>query len=168
MGPAARSEARTHPITDTVLPTTQSTSPTTAHFQRYSPFTQCVCSLAAMTPHSPLSPAPLRGIAPLAVRHADSQLLMLHNPHYQRRSNLLRNRSAWPGMKTMSHPVSTPGAAGVEGTGGSGGHGRASRSTTPSLEARVWRSRGQPDPTTPGTPTGPQATREPSPGIGQA
>ena len=42
-------------------------------------------------------------------------------------------------------------AAGVEGAGGSGGHGRASRSTTPS-EARVWRSRGRPGPTAPGTP----------------
>ena len=102
MGPAARSEARTHTITDTVLPTTQTTSPTTAHFQRYSPFTQWVRSLAATTSHSPLSPAPLGGLAPLGVRHADSQLPMLHNPHYQQRSNLLRNRSAWPGMKTMS------------------------------------------------------------------
>ena len=53
--------------------------------------------------------------------------------------------------------VSTPGPTGVEGAGGSGGHGRASRSTTPS-EARVWRSRGRPGPTAPGTPAVPQAT----------
>ena len=52
---------------------------------------------------------------------------------------------------------STPGPTGVKGAGGSGGHGRASRSTTPS-EARVWRSRGRPGPTAPGTPAGPQAT----------
>ena len=51
------------------------------------------------------------------------------------------------------------GAAGVEGAGGSGGHGRASRSTLPSLQARVWRSRGRPGPTAPGTPVGPQATQ---------
>ena len=39
------------------------------------------------------------------------------------------------------------------------GHGRASRSTTPS-EARVWRSRGRPGPTAPGTPAAQQATPE--------
>ena len=37
------------------------------------------------------------------------------------------------------------------------GPGRASRSTTPSA-ARVWRSRGRPGPTAPGTPAEPQAT----------
>ena len=49
----------------------------------------------------------------------------------------------------------TPSAAGVEGAGGTGGHGRASRSTLPSLQARVWRSRGRPGPTAPGTPAAP-------------
>ena len=49
----------------------------------------------------------------------------------------------------------TPSAAGVEGVGGTGGHGRASRSTLPSLQARVWRSRGRPGPTAPGTPAAP-------------
>ena len=38
------------------------------------------------------------------------------------------------------------------------GPGRASRSTLPSLQARVWRSRGRPGPTAPGTPAEPQAT----------
>ena len=64
--------------------------------------------MAATTPHAPLSPAPLGGNCAIRGatrrRHADSQLLMLHNPHYQRQSNHLRNRSAWPGMKTMSRP----------------------------------------------------------------
>ena len=65
---------------------------------------------------------------------------------------------AWPGFETTRRAThQRPGAAGVEGTGGSGGHGRASRSTTPS-EARVWRSRGRPGPTAPGTPAEPQAT----------
>ena len=52
--------------------------------------------------------------------------------------------------------TSTQVIAGVEGAGGSGGHGRASRSTTPS-EARVWRSRGRPGPTAPGTPAVPHS-----------
>ena len=65
---------------------------------------------------------------------------------------------AWPDNEpTRRATHQRPGAAGVEGTGGSGGHGRASRSTTPS-EARVWRSRGRPGPTPPGTPAEPQAT----------
>ena len=60
---------------------------------------------------------------------------------------------AWPGFEpTRRATHQRPGAAGVEGAGGSGGHGRASRSTTPSLQARVWRSRGRPGPTAPGTP----------------
>ena len=54
-----------------------------------------------------------------------------------------------------SHRSATS-AAGVEGAGGTGGHGRASRSTTPS-EARVWRSRGRPGPTAPGTPAVPHS-----------
>ena len=53
--------------------------------------------------------------------------------------------------------ISDTSPTGVEGAGGSGGPGRASRSTTPS-EARVWRSRGRPGPTVPGTPAAPQAT----------
>ena len=53
---------------------------------------------------------------------------------------------------------STASAAGMEGAGGTGGHGRASRSTLPSLQARVWRSRGRPGPPAPGTPAGQQAS----------
>ena len=65
---------------------------------------------------------------------------------------------AWPGFETTRRATDQrPGTTGVEGAGGSGGHGRASRSTTPS-EARVWRSRGRPGPTAPGTPVGLQAT----------
>ena len=61
---------------------------------------------------------------------------------------------AWPGFEaTRRTRQQRPGTTGVEGAGGSGGLGRASRSTTPS-EARVWRSRGRPGPTAPGTPVG--------------
>ena len=58
------------------------------------------------------------------------------------------------GLRADAEPhISTASATGVEGAGG---HGRASRSITPS-EARVWRSRGRPGPTAPGTPAVPQA-----------
>ena len=54
-------------------------------------------------------------------------------------------RPAGPGRTTSRRAAthSTAGTTGVEGAGGFGGHGRASRSTTPSLQARVWRSRGR-------------------------
>ena len=57
-------------------------------------------------------------------RHANSQLLVLPNPHRSRSGGRRRDRRAW---------LRCPWAA--------AGPGRASRSTTPS-EARVWRSRG--------------------------
>ena len=53
--------------------------------------------------------------------------------------------AAGPGRASRRRAAthSTAGTTGVEGAGGFGGHGRASRSTTPSLQARVWRSRGR-------------------------
>ena len=69
-------------------------------------------------------------------------------------------RRRWRGLAGLRADVqahiSDPGPTGVEGAGGSGGPGRTSRSTTPS-EARVWRSRGRPGPTAPGTPVGPRS-----------
>ena len=75
-------------------------------------------------------------------------------------------RPAGPGRASRRRAAthSTAGTTGVEGAGGSGGHGRASRSTTPSLQARVWRSRGRPGPTAPGTPAAPQAPATRTPG----
>ena len=94
------------------------------------------------------------------------------------RGNCMRNcwgGGAWPGFETTRRAklaartargraathrhTQRPDTTGVEDAGGSGGHGRASRSTTPSRKARVWRSRGRPGPTAPGTPVGPQATQ---------
>ena len=71
-----------------------------------------------------------------------------------------RRAAAGPGQTTgqRTEQHQRPGSTGVEGAGGTGGHGRASRSTTPSLQARVWRSRGRPGPPAPGTSAGPQAT----------
>ena len=101
--------------------------------------------------------------------------------------------AAGPGRASSQHTepcISTAGAAGVEGAGGSGGHGRASRRRITTQhrrrrrcggrrrvrraragfeidhsepQARVWRSRGRPGPTAPGTPAAPQATKTPEP-----
>ena len=59
------------------------------------------------------------------------------------------------GSQRTKPPISTP-DAGVTGAEGPGGHGQASRSTTPSLHPRVWRSRGRPGPTVPRKPAAPQ------------
>ena len=74
------------------------------------------------------------------------------------RREKLAARTARGRVATHRH-TQRPGTTGVEGAGGSGGHGRASRSTTPSRQARVWRSRGRPGPTAHGTPAAPQATQ---------
>ena len=60
------------------------------------------------------------------------------------------------GSRRTKPPINTP-DAGVTCAEGSGGHGQASRSTTPSLQPRVWRSRGRPGPTVPRKPAAPQA-----------
>ena len=98
----------------------------------------------------------------------------------------LAARTAHGRVATHRH-TQRPGTTGVEGAGGSGGHGRASRRRTQphtatrrrrrggrrrvrraragfeidhsEPQARVWRSRGRPGPTAPGTPVGPQATQ---------
>ena len=66
------------------------------------------------------------------------------HPHGQRRrcGGRRRDQRAWPRCRWVA-----------------AGPGRASRSTLPSRQARVWRSRGRPGPTAPGTPVEPQAPR---------
>ena len=86
-----------------------------------------------------------------------------------RRQDLAGLRDDTPSRRSASQapPVgrAQEGPAGLaagpgRGAGGAAaGPGRASRSTTPSLEARVWRSRGRPGPPAPGKPVGPQATQ---------
>ena len=65
-------------MSETVLPTTQTTSPTTPHCRRLSPRWS-----ALWAPHHP-EPRPHRqqtgGIAPIEARHAEARLLMLQNP----------------------------------------------------------------------------------------
>ena len=96
-------------------------------------------------------PRRLTGGSPPTGTHSDQAPLVWRAPEGPEGTAGLRDDAL---SHTQQH-----GAAGVEGAGGTGGHGRASRSTLPSLQARVWRSRGRPGPTAPGTPVGPQATQ---------
>ena len=78
-GPAAS----TATTTDTTAPKTQTTSPTTPRFSPF--FTEVVCTLGTTPPQTATSPPPNGGNGVIRTttrrRHADSQLLMLQNPH---------------------------------------------------------------------------------------
>ena len=94
-GPAARTSATT---TDTTAPKTQTTSPTTPRFSAF--FTEVVCTLGTTPPHVAASPPPNGGNGVIRTttrrRHADSQPLMLQNPHRHRYGGHRRDRRAWP------------------------------------------------------------------------
>ena len=93
-GPAA-SMATT---TDTTAPKTQTTSPTTPRLSAF--FAEVVCTLGTTPPQTVISPPPNGGNGVIRTRtrrrHADSQLLMLQNPHRHRRGGHQRDRGAWP------------------------------------------------------------------------
>ena len=93
-GPAAS----TATTTDTLVPKTQTTSPTTPRLSPF--FTEVVCTLGTTPPQTVISPPPNGGNGvirdPTRRRHADSQPLMLQNPHRHRRGGRRRDRRAWP------------------------------------------------------------------------
>ena len=78
-GPAAS----TATTTDTTAPKTQTTSPTTPRFSTF--LAEVVCTLGTTPPQTVISPPPNGGNGVIRTttrrRHADSQLLMLQNPH---------------------------------------------------------------------------------------
>ena len=72
-----------------------------AHNTRFSPFfTEVVCTLGTTPPQTVISPPPNGGNGGIRTttrrRHADSQPLMLQNPHRHRRGGRRRGRRAWP------------------------------------------------------------------------
>ena len=91
-GPAAS----TATTTDTTAPKMQTTSPTTPRFSAF--FTEVVCTLGTTPPHVAASPPPNGGNGVIRTttrrRHADSQLLMLQNPHRHRYGGCRRDRRA--------------------------------------------------------------------------
>ena len=93
-GPAAS----TATTTDTLVPKTQTTSPTTPRFSAF--FAEVVCTLGTTQPQTAISPSPNGGNGVIRTttrrRHADSQPLMLQNPHRHRYGGCRRDRGAWP------------------------------------------------------------------------
>ena len=93
-GPAA-SMATT---TDTLVPKTQTTSPTTPRFSPF--FAEVVCTLGTTLTKATLGLLPNGGNGVMRTttrrRHADSQPLMLQNPHRHRSGGHRRDRRAWP------------------------------------------------------------------------
>ena len=75
-----------HSTTDTLVPKTQTTSTTTPRLSAF--FAEVVCTLGTTPPHVAASPPPKGGNGgirdPTRRRHADSQPLMLQNPHRHR------------------------------------------------------------------------------------
>ena len=105
-GPAA-SMATT---TDTTAPKTQTTSPTTPRLSAF--FTEVVCTLGTTPPQTVISPPPNGGDGVIRTttrrRHADSQPLMLQNPHRNRRGGHRRDRRAWPRCAWAAGPDNGP------------------------------------------------------------
>ena len=141
---------------DTVVPKTQTTSPTTPHFQRFSPKWS-----AFWAPHHPkLPPHRLKtgGMTPSKPptrrRHAVRGLRMAQNPplpptkqpHEGPQGEAavpVGGGGTWPGFETTHRTrQQRPSPTGVEGAGGTGGHGRASRRGAERSEALASRAAG--------------------------
>ena len=105
-GPAAS----TATMTDTTAPKTQTTSPTTPRFSAF--FTEVVCTLGTTLTKATLGLPPNGGNGVIRTttrrRHADSQLLMLQNPHRHRRGGHRRDRGAWPRHPWAAGPDNEP------------------------------------------------------------
>ena len=105
-GPAAS----TATTTDTTAPKMQTTSPTTPRFSAF--FTEVVCTLGTTPPHVAASPPPNGGNGVIRTttrrRHAESQPLMLQNPHRHRRGGHRRDRGAWPRHPWAAGPDNEP------------------------------------------------------------
>ena len=91
-GPAAS----TATTTDTTAPKTQTTSPTTPRLSAF--FIEVVCTLGTTAPQTVISPPPNGGNGVIRTttrrRHADSQPLMLQNPHRNQHGGHRRDRRA--------------------------------------------------------------------------
>ena len=99
-----------HSTTDTTAPKTQTTSPTTPRLSAF--FAEVVCTLGTTPPHVAASPPPKGGNGgirdPTRRRHADSQPLMLQNPHRHWHGGRRRDRRA----RAPRHPwAAGPGRA---------------------------------------------------------
>ena len=118
-GPAAS----TATTTNTTAPKTQTTSTTTPRFSAF--FTEVVCTLGTTPPQTVISPPPNGGNGVIRTttrrRHANSQPLMLQNPHRHQHGGHQRDRTALaprpdpaprqPGTRTREPGAAPPRAA---------------------------------------------------------
>ena len=108
-----------------------------AHNTRFSPFfIEVVCTLGTTQPRTVISPSPNGGNGvirdPTRRRHADSQPLMLQNPHRNQHGGHQRDRRA-----RASAPEKSEGrAAGHAGRGARGRRGPAGQRAEAPIEAR--------------------------------
>ena len=111
-----------HTTRDTTAPKTQTTSPTPPRFSAF--FAEVVCTLGTTQPQTAISPPPKGGNGgirdPTRRRHADSQPLMLQNPHRHRHGGRRRYLPPCRGRRGLAgQRANAPSEArGVEGTGG--------------------------------------------------
>ena len=108
-----------------------------AHSSPFSPvFAEVVCTLGTTPTTATLGLPPNGGIArheaPTHRRHADTQLLMLQNPHQRRRGGRGRGRRAWP-RRRRDRKV---GLRGHAGRGARGRRGLAGQRAEAPIEAR--------------------------------
>ena len=140
-GPAAS----TATTADTLVPKTQTTSPTTPRFSPF--FTEVVCTLGTTAPQTVISPPPNGGNGVIRTttrrRHADSQPLMLQNPHRHRHGGRRRYLPPCRGRRGLAGQRAD---APIEASSADGRSGRAA----------AHRHTLRPGPPTPATPVGPQ------------
>ena len=101
-----------HTTRDTTAPKTQTTSPTTPRLSAF--FTAVVCTLGTTPPQTVISPPSNGGNGVIRIttrrRHADSQPLMLQNPHRHRRGGYRRDlppptgTHSGRGLRRPQHP----------------------------------------------------------------
>ena len=130
-GPAAS----TATTTNTTAPKTQTTSPTTPRFSAF--FTEVVCTLGTTPPRTATSPSPNGGKGVIRTttrrRHADSQPLMLQNPHRHRYGGRRRY------LPPCRWAVAGPGrAAGHAGHSARGRRGRTTSQRADRSSRRGW------------------------------
>ena len=109
-----------HTTRDTTAPKMQTTSPTTPRFSAF--LAEVVCTLGTTPPHVAASPPPKGGDGVIRTttrrRHADSQPLMLQNPHRNRHGGRRRDlppcRGRWRGLagQRADAPIEARGADG--------------------------------------------------------
>ena len=101
-----RFACKRHTTTGTTVPKTQTTSPTTPRLSAF--FAEVVCTVGTTELQTATSPPPNGGNGVIRTttrrRHADSQLLMLQNPHRHRRGGAGGTAGPGRGAREIGRP----------------------------------------------------------------